>query len=269
MHNGFHEHMHGREHMHGQMPTLEQIRRHKLQMLVVIADRAKNQRVNELLQRWHVHFHFVCMAHGTASSEVLDVLGLGSVDKAVTISLAPHSVMPSILEALGEELKLARAGKGIAFTLPLSGVSSPVQRVFDEGFREQVHNMLEKEVEKMSISASHDLILAVINQGCSEDVMDAARSAGATGGTVIHARRISSEESVKFFGIAIQAEKEVVAIITGRDQKKAIMQAIGRTCGMRSEANGIVISIPVDEIIGLAELSCPVPQPGEEPPLKS
>lgn len=235
--------------------TAELVRRHRAQLLVAIVDRSKNKRVTEILQHKHVHLHYVLLAEGTASSEVMDLLGLGSIDKAVTLCIAPQSFTPALLAALDEGLGLAGAGKGIAFTVPLSGVSSSVFQLLDKEMQERVHGIqqqMEKEVEKMSVGASHDLILALINQGCSEDLMAAAKTAGATGGTVIHARRIGAEESAKFFGIAIQAEKEVVAILTSRDKKKEIMKAIGRSCGMKSEAKGLCISLPVDDIVGLA-----------------
>lgn len=241
----------------------ELVRRHRGQLLVVIVDRSQKKRVTQLLQEKHVHMHYTCLAEGTASSEIMDLLGLGSTDKVVTICIAPKSLMPTLLETLDKGLGLSGAGKGIAFTIPLSGVSNPVLQMLDREVQERVHNIysaIEKEVEKMSVAASHDLILALINQGCSEDLMAAAKTAGATGGTVIHARRVGAEESAKFFGIAIQAEKEVVAILTTRDKKKEIMQAIGRSCGMKSEAKGICISLPVDSIAGLAE---PAGQPAD------
>lgn len=238
----------------GRLPTLEDIKKLRLQLLVVIVDRTKKKKVTEVIQEKHVHLHFVCLAEGTASSEIMDVLGLGSTDKAVTLCIAPKSMMPKLLDALDRGLGLRGAGKGIAFTIPLSGASTPVFHMLDEELRESLQNEMHKEVEKMSTAATHDLILAVINQGCSEDLMAAAKTGGATGGTVIHARRISTEDSVKFFGIAIQAEKEVVAIITAREKKKDIMSAIGKACGMRSEAKGIFLSLPVDSIVGIPGL---------------
>lgn len=254
--------VHG-EYPHPVLPDIEHLRRHKMQLLVVIVDRAKNKRVTDVLQERHVHFHFVALAEGTASNEILDLLGLGAVDKAVTLCIAPKSFMKDLMATLNRELGLARPGNGIAFTIPLSGVSSPVLAFLDKELRESLQNEFEKEVDKMSQGASHDLILAVINQGCSEDLMAAAKTAGATGGTVIHARRISTEDSVKFFGIAIQAEKEVVAILTTREKKHDIMKAIGQACGLRSEAKGIFLSLPVDSIAGLAEAapSSETPQP--------
>ena len=74
---------------------------------------------------------------------------------------------------------------------------------------------------------------------------------GASGVTVLHSRRIGSEESMKLWGISVQQEREIILIIARKEDKRAIMQVIGKQFGMQSEANGIVLSLPVDGITGL------------------
>lgn len=56
--------------------------------------------------------------------------------------------------------------------------------------------------------ANFELILALTNRGCSDEVMAAARLAGATGGTLLHARMLGSQEAEHFLGIQLQKEKE-------------------------------------------------------------
>ena len=81
--------------------------------------------------------------------------------------------------------------------------------------------------------------------------MNAARPKGASGGTVFHSRRIGNQEAMKFWKISVQEEREVVLILAQKEDKLAIMQEIGRQCGMNSKAQGIVMSLPVDGIAGL------------------
>ena len=95
------------------------------------------------------------------------------------------------------------------------------------------------------------MIMAIVNQGFSGAVMEAARPVGASGGTVFHSRRIGTEEAMKFWKISVQEERECVLILAKKEDKLSIMQAIGRKCGVQSEAQGIVLSLPVDESIGL------------------
>ena len=84
-------------------------------------------------------------------------------------------------------------------------------------------------------------------------VKDVAREAGAGGGTVVHSRRIGNKEAMGFWGMSIQEEKEMLFIVTENDSKLEIMQAIGERCGMHSEAKGLVLSLPIDTVIGLEE----------------
>ncbi|MCD7766569.1 MAG: P-II family nitrogen regulator [Lachnospiraceae bacterium] len=93
--------------------------------------------------------------------------------------------------------------------------------------------------------------MAIVDRGYSETVMEAARLKGATGGTVINSRRVGTEEAMRFWGISVQPERELVLILADRSEKKSIMKAIGESCGMRSEAHGVVMSLPVDSVVGL------------------
>jgi len=101
------------------------------------------------------------------------------------------------------------------------------------------------------MDGNYAMILAFVNQGFSEEVMAAGKIAGATGGTVFHSRRVGSEEALRFWGISIQEEREIVLILAKKEQKKAIMQAISSQCGSHTDAHGVVISVPVDDVAGL------------------
>jgi len=99
---------------------------------------------------------------------------------------------------------------------------------------------------------THDLIIAIVNRGFTDVVMDAARPAGARGGTVIHARGAGAKEAEKFFGITIQPEKEVVLILAKDEDRNAIMTAIARAAGLDSEGQGLVFSLPAGDVMGVA-----------------
>ena len=97
----------------------------------------------------------------------------------------------------------------------------------------------------------HELIIVIANQGNIELIMDAARGAGAYGGTVIHARGTGMEQAEKFLGVSIAAEKEMIFIVTKKEQKNSIMKAIIEKAGMESRAKSIVFSLPVTDTAGL------------------
>lgn len=97
----------------------------------------------------------------------------------------------------------------------------------------------------------HELILTIINRGFADLVMDAAKAAGASGGTVVHARGTGVHEAEKFFGIIVQPEKELVLILTEREKKNDIMTAICKHADLKVAGNGICFSLPVDQVMGL------------------
>ncbi|MBQ1190124.1 MAG: P-II family nitrogen regulator, partial [Lachnospiraceae bacterium] len=82
-------------------------------------------------------------------------------------------------------------------------------------------------------------------------VMDAARSAGAYGGTVIHAKGTGMELAEKFMGVSLASEKELVLIVTQTELKNPIMQAIMKDAGLQTKAKSIAFSLPVTDTAGL------------------
>jgi len=77
--------------------------------------------------------------------------------------------------------------------------------------------------------------------------MQEARQAGATGGTIIRARLASDETAEQFHGFNLQSEKEIVAILAADTIKDSIMNAVNAEFGLKSEAQGMVLSLPVDK----------------------
>jgi nitrogen regulatory protein PII len=222
-----------------------------LKLLIFIIDWSKTEVINKIFEQAHVRFHFISKGRGTASSEILDLLGIGSSEKAVVICLEQDVMVPLLLKDVSRKLGLHNPGAGIAFTVPLSGINSPILQVFKESIHKNLENKPEKEADKMNSDIKFDLIVSIINQGYSEEFMAVAREAGASGGTVISARGLAHRGPVKFFGISVQEEKELIIILTKREQKAPIMQAVSQACGITTKAGGIVFSLPVDNITGL------------------
>jgi hypothetical protein len=211
--------------------------------------------VSNIFVEEKVRFHFISKGRGTASSEVLDLLGLGADEKAVITCLEQAIGVPVLMKEVRKLLKpYAPTGAGIAFTVPLSAINDPVLLIFKQSIlkNEKIAAMSADEGVNMANEFSHDVILSVVNQGYSDALMNTARTAGATGGTIINARGQAHRGAVKFFGVSVQDEKELVLILTTREQKVPIMQAICEAHGLNSEAQGIVFSMPVDDVLGLS-----------------
>ena len=105
----------------------------------------------------------------------------------------------------------------------------------------------------MSIKTDYELIFVVANEGYSDMIMDAARGAGAGGGTVIKAKGTGAEYTEKFFGFSIASEKEIHLLFTPAQGRNAIMKAIMEQAGLESKAQSIVFSLPVSHALGLRQ----------------
>ena len=94
------------------------------------------------------------------------------------------------------------------------------------------------------------LIIAVANKGRTDTVMNAARAAGAAGGTVIHGKGTASEEAAHFFNISIASEKEMIFIVSKKEQKAQIMRSVLEKAGPGTEAGAVLFSLPVTSVEG-------------------
>lgn len=218
-------------------------------MLFLIATPKLVHKAVDLFKEGMVPVQYMMHAQGTASSEIMDMLGLGGVEKDLMLSMLPGMLAHKMLKKLRSKLHLGMPNTGIAFTVTMSSCSGHMIRLMESSQPQEEERSGRDEWEEMD--NAYSAIMAIVNQGFSEEVMNAARPMGASGGTVFHSRRIGSEEAMKFWNISIQQEREVVLILAKKEDKKAIMQAINKECGMQSRANGIVLSLPVDEIIGV------------------
>lgn len=100
---------------------------------------------------------------------------------------------------------------------------------------------------------NHNLIITITNEGCSKQVMDAARAAGATGGTVIKGLGTGSQIE-KLVGLNIKSEKEVVLIVSTLEDTAKIIEAIKKEAGKNSSAQGITFSLPVGDFSMLSSM---------------
>jgi|P1105metagenome_2_1110788.scaffolds.fasta_scaffold01507_23 nitrogen regulatory protein PII len=100
-------------------------------------------------------------------------------------------------------------------------------------------------------ASKHEMIMCIVNAGFSETVMEAAKSAGARGGTILNGRGTANKEAESFFHIAIQPEKEVVMILVPAEIKDAVLHALYQKAGLDTMGQGIAFSLPVDEVVGL------------------
>ncbi len=218
----------------------------QLYLMTTIADRKRLPDFMSVYEEHRLRVNMVALGRGTATDETMDLLGLDSSEKAVCFSFVTDTLWLTVKKVLERRIRIDVPGVGIAFTVPLSSVGGRRELTFlteDQDFSKEEESVL-KETE-------HQLLIAVANQGYNQAVMDAARLAGAAGGTVIHAKGTGMERAERFFGFSLASEKDVIFIVSRTEGKNAIMKSIMEQAGPATKAGAIVFSLPVTDTAGL------------------
>ncbi len=94
----------------------------RIKLLVTIVGRPKAEFFMDLLQSLEINVQLMLSGLGTASTEMLRLLGLGDSEKAVLLSFVREDRAKEALSLLEEKFETVRGGRGIAYTIPLSSV---------------------------------------------------------------------------------------------------------------------------------------------------
>jgi len=101
------------------------------------------------------------------------------------------------------------------------------------------------------MAEKYEVIIIIVNEGYSEVVMNAARESGARGGTIAHARGTGTKEMEKKYGIVITPQKEMIYILVNTKIRDQVMSAINKVAGVDTKGQGIIFSLPVNDVSGL------------------
>lgn len=215
-------------------------------IMTTIIDRKNSKKYIDLYKKDKLVVMYITLGEGTARGDILDYLGLEASEKMVIFNFVQQRDWMLTKKDLQRKLQIDAPGEGIAFLVPLSSIGGKrtLQFLLDR-------QELPESEESTLKDTTYELIVAIADQGNLEMVMDAARGAGAYGGTVIHAKGTGMEYAEKYLGVTIAAEKAMIFIVTKKDQKNSIMKAIMEQAGMQTPAKTIVFSLPVTDTAGL------------------
>ena len=189
----------------------------KLKLIFTVVDRPKGDFYLDVISQFQVNCQLVMGGKGTASSEIIELLGLNNA-KAVILSVAREDQVSPILNTLEEKFHTVR-----------NGSDTPA---YEGSLRRKV--------------------FAIVDAGFAEDVMDIAREQGARGGTILNARGVANQEAAAFFGITLHTEKEILMMVVEKSIRDGVLNAIYQRMGMAGKAKGIAFSLPVSDVAGLA-----------------
>lgn len=222
-------------------------------MVLIITNHEYRRKLEQTFQNFRIPIYYQCQGHGTAPSEMLDIFGLSGSGRLLTIGLLPKFLVRDLLDALQQRIPLHKRGGGIVLTIPITGLQRPLFQLMNDQLRETIEQKIEErvcnEMSDTQTGAGYAAIWVALSNGYSNDAIDAARSAGAMGGTILKGRRQNSERISRKLGISMQEEEEFVVIVTPREKKAAVMNAISDACGLRTDAHGIIVSLDRKSVV--------------------
>ncbi len=220
-----------------------------LELLLTICQRRQAEKFLRILRKHEIHLTQSALARGTATSEVLDLLSLQRSQKALLLAVASSATLPALMRDFRRDLYIDIPGNGIVLTLPMRSIAG--QRSLALLTHRQSYQRPNGSEESTMAPTAHELLIVIADEGHTDTIMDAARSAGAGGGTILHAKGTGAAYAKQFFGLTLAGEKELLLIVTPTARREAIMKAVIQAAGPSTRAHGIVFSLPVSSVAGL------------------
>ena len=215
----------------------------ELYYVIAITDHERGEAMNALYRASGLRAILSLPGRGTATSEHLAIYGLDATEKYVISAIGSGAEAEGLIKAAKRKLFIDIPGNGVMLTVPLKSVAGGKTLAYltDE----------QKTGGAPRMDFEHELIIVILNEGYSDFVMDAARAAGAGGGTVLHAKGTGGTRGEKFFSVSLADEKDMIYIIAHKDEKAAIMRSINEQAGPCTKAGAICFSLPISSVAGL------------------
>ena len=174
----------------------------ELFLMMTVADRERMRGFIRLYKDKGLDIHFMSLGHGTAQKRYLRLLALNETEKMVCQTIVTGRKWLEVKKAMSVRLRIEAPGVGIAYIVPLAAIGGKRELMFltsGQGY--------EKGAEQTLKGTDQELLVVIGNQGYSEQIMDAARKAGARGGTVIHARGTGQKKQSSFWVFRLRVKK--------------------------------------------------------------
>lgn len=214
----------------------------QMMLIITITRRGEGAKIIDNFNKNQIPWHFRLVGQGTASSEVMDILGIGTRDKDIVVSIATRSAAAKFSDELTKD-PTRSSGHGIMMVIPLEAINSIVAAIVER--RTGTVNEVKGDSE-MKNEYQYSLVMAVVNRGFSDDVMAVARRCGATGGTIVRAN-LADNNAAEFIGRELEEEREIVAILLPDSIRDKVLEDINKELGLKTEAQAILCALGVDK----------------------
>ncbi len=214
----------------------------KIMTLLSIVQEGKGKKLIKELKSLKVLINFQTVGMGTAPTEMMDIFGLGTHEKDIIISLGAENDIREMITNFGENFQSHSKYGGLMIVFDVSASSRLLNEILNFG-----NQITKKEFAPMKNEHHNNLIVISVNEGYGESVMQVARKAGATGGTIIKGRLADIEQFTEFVKTEVEGEREILFILAPTKVGGKIMEDVNREFGLTSQANGIIFAVPTEK----------------------
>lgn len=223
----------------------------RLQFLITIVNEGQDSAIVKILMDNNTSVAFSSHGKGTASSDLYEVFGLSNNSKHVIFSIIKESAWPAIKEQIKGRFAISEFAKGLAVLIDLDSVCGVSAYKFLTNTRTLNEGKGVNTVEAIDKKDNYEVIMAIVNDGFTDLVMDAAKKAGARGGTILTAHGTGNKDIAKFFGVVITPEKQIVMILVPHAIKDKVIESIYKEVGINTKGQGIAFSFPCNDVVGI------------------
>ena len=120
-----------------------------LRLMIFIMREEDEKKLEAMLDSMYVPIWYQCRGRGTAPSEIMDIFGLGGTLRLLTVGLLPKTNANELLKKMGEKFSFHQKGKGIALTIPITGLQTPMLQMLKQEYHEDINqNEIKRKIEE-------------------------------------------------------------------------------------------------------------------------
>ena len=166
------------------MSTLQEEKPAALRLIIFIMREEDEKKLEAMLDSMCVPIWYQCRGQGTAPSEIMDIFGLGGTLRLLTIGLLPKTDANEVLKKMGEKFSFHQKGRGIALTIPITGLQTPMLQILQQEVRRdidqreikrKIQERIKGDMAEIHEKLKYNVIWVSVAAGYSDQVVDTAR----------------------------------------------------------------------------------------------
>jgi len=214
----------------------------KFELICLVVDFGSGSKAIQIGRENHISGGTILLGKGTVRNRLLEFLSLTQVRREIVIMICDNNSVTKALEKLNKIFQFEKSYHGIAFSISLNSVL---------GTRECKSDDIIMKEERGVENSMYKAIFTIVDKGKGESVMDAAKKAGAKGGTIINGRGSGIHETEVLFSMPIEPEKEIVMILAENQLVNDIVSSIRDNLKIDEPGKGIMFILDVNKTYGL------------------